>query len=223
MFAPYRRVIVVSEADRDELLSLNPSLPVEIVPNGIDLDFFQPASAPREPHTLLFTGNYEYAPNLDAALRLARAIFPCVQQRIPDAKLWIVGNAPPPELQALASDAITVTGQVPDLRDYLSRATVFVCPLRLGAGIKNKLLEALVMGCPVIATPLSADGIAVRDGQDALIAETDPQIADAVLRLFADPALRDQLGANGRRLIEARYQWAQVADQYERVYAEVAR
>ncbi|MCC6802353.1 MAG: glycosyltransferase [Anaerolineae bacterium] len=223
MFAPYRRVIVVSDRDRDELLALNPALPVEVIPNGVDLDYFQPTGAPREPHTLLFTGNYEYAPNVDAALRLARDIFPRVQAHIPDAKLWIVGSAPPPELTALASEAITVTGHVPDMRTYLETAVVFVCPLRLGAGIKNKVLEALALGCPVVATPLSADGIAVRDGHDILLAESDDQFAAAVVRLFGDAPLRGQLAANGGALIESRYSWAQVAERYEAIYGEIAR
>lgn len=223
MFAPYRRVIVVSERDRDELHSLNPALPVEIIPNGVDLEYFQPTNPPRQPHALLFTGNYEYAPNVDAALRLARDIFPRVQAQTPDAKLWIVGNAPPPELQALASDAIIVTGRVPDMRTYLETAALFVCPLRLGAGIKNKVLEALALGCPVVATPLSADGIAARDGHEIVLAESDEQFAAAVLRLFDDAPLRDRLAANGRALIESRYSWAQVAERYEAIYGETAR
>ncbi|MFN8452086.1 MAG: glycosyltransferase family 4 protein [Anaerolineae bacterium] len=221
MFAPYRRVIVVSERDRDELHTLNPALPVEVIPNGVDLQYFQPTGKPRQPNTLLFTGNYEYAPNVDAALRLARDIFPRVQAQLPDAKLWIVGSAPPPELQSLASETITVSGHVPDMRTYLETAAAFVCPLRLGAGIKNKVLEALALACPLVATPLSVDGIAVRDGHDALIAESDEQIAAAVQRLLADAALRDQLGANGRALIESRYSWGQVAERYEAVYTEV--
>ncbi|MFN8561310.1 MAG: glycosyltransferase family 4 protein [Anaerolineae bacterium] len=120
----------------------------------------------------------------------------------------ITGSAPPPELQSLR-DAIIVSGHVPDMRTYLETAAVFVCPLRLGAGIKNKVLEALALACPLVATPLSVDGIAVRDaGHDALIAETDnKQIAAAVLRLLADAALRDQLGANGRADRESRYSW----------------
>ncbi len=148
MFNPYRRVIVVSERDRDELQTLNPALPVDVIPNGVDLETFQPSDQPRTPNTLLFTGNYEYAPNVDAALRLARDIFPQVQAQIPDAKLWLVGSSPPPEVQALASEAITVTGYVPDMQTYLHQAAVFVSPLRLGAGIKNKVLEALGAALP---------------------------------------------------------------------------
>jgi glycosyltransferase involved in cell wall biosynthesis len=222
MFAPYRRVVVVSERDRDELLGLNPLMPVEVIPNGVDLDYFHVEDAPREPNTLLFTGNYEYAPNVDAALRLARDIFPRVQAQIPNAQLWLVGNAPPPELQALRSSTITVTGRVPDMRLYLQSAAAFVSPLRLGAGIKNKVLEALALRVPVVASPLSVDGIAVTDERDLLIAETNAQIVDAALRLLRDPALGAALGANGRALIESRYSWAQVGEHYEELYREVA-
>ncbi len=83
MFAPYRRVVVVSERDRDELRSTQSSLPVEVIPNGVDLDYFQISEQPREPHTILFTGNYEYAPNVDAALRLARDLFPRIRHVCP--------------------------------------------------------------------------------------------------------------------------------------------
>jgi glycosyltransferase involved in cell wall biosynthesis len=221
MFNHYRRVIVVSDRDRDELQTLNPGLPVDVIPNGVDLEYFQPEGKPRDPLALLFTGNYEYAPNVDAGLRLATAIFPRLRERIPGAKLWIVGNAPPPELQAVASDAITVTGRVEDMRLYLEQAAVFVCPLRLGAGIKNKVLEALAMRCPVIATTLSLDGIAVNDGQEVLIANTDDEFVDVTMHLLGDTEKRERLGANGRALIEAQYSWSQVAERYESVYREI--
>src|SRR5690606_36881945 len=113
MFTPYARTVVVSDADRDELLGINPSLPIDVIPNGIDLDYFQLQSVEREPAALLFVGNYEYAPNVDAALHLAREILPQVQAQIPGAKLWLVGNAPTPQMQALASESIQVSGRVP--------------------------------------------------------------------------------------------------------------
>lgn len=217
MFAPYARVVVVSPPDRDELLALDPALPVEVIPNGVDLYDFRMRPTQRETAVLLFVGNYEYAPNRDAALWLARAIFPAVQRRVPGAKLWLVGSAPPPELLALASESIHITGRVPDVRPYLARATVFVSPLRFGAGIKNKILEALAMGCPVVATPLSLDGIDVRDGESALSADGDA-LVEAVVRLLGDTALQAALSRNGRRLVEARYSWDYVAEQYLELY-----
>lgn len=220
MFTPYRRVVVVSAQDRDELLSINPQLRVDVIPNGIDLAYFQPETIEREPATLLFTGNYEYAPNIDAALLLARDVLPLVRLKIPDAKLWLVGNAPSPEMQALASDHVLVTGRVDDVRPYLARATLFACPLRFGAGIKNKVLEALAMGCPVLASPLSVDGIAARAGQEVALAAPDA-FAERAVQLLQDDSLRAALAMRGRALIETHYSWARVADAYEALFREI--
>jgi polysaccharide biosynthesis protein PslH len=141
-----------------------------------------------------------------------------VQAHIPQARLWLVGNAPTPAMQALASDTVIVTGRVPDVRPYLAQATVFVSPLRLGAGIKNKVLEALALGCPLAATPLSVDGIAVRHEHDALVFPMG-ELPAAVVRLLRDPDLQHRLSAAGRQLIVGRYSWAQVAEAYLQLYA----
>jgi len=102
----------------------------------------------------------------------------------------------------------------------LAQASVFVSPLRMGAGIKNKILEALAMGLPVVATSISVDGIAVQDGHSALIADTDDALAQAVIRVLSDADLQARLSDNGRALINARYTWTSVAAQYEALYAE---
>ncbi len=220
MFMPYMDTVVVSERDREELVAINPSLKVTVIPNGVNTYEFRPRPVQRIP-ALLFVGNYEYAPNVDAALRLATEIFPAVQERVSEAHLWLVGNAPPPELTALASDKIRVTGRVPDVRPYLARASAFVSPLRLGAGIKNKVLEALAMGCPIVATPVSLDGIAAIDGQDVLAAD-GADMVEAIVRLLQDDKLRATLSSNGRKLIENRYSWDHVAQQYEHLYKKLS-
>lgn len=220
MFTPYARTIVLTEEDRTELLRLNPRLPVAVIPNGIDLAQFQPQPQPRDPHTLLFVGNYEYPPNHEAALYLASQILPAVQRVFPDVRLQLVGNSPPADLLALRSDQIDVTGRVPDIRPYLQRATLFVCPLLTGAGIKNKVLEALAMGIPLVATPLSVDGISVRDGVHLRVVEPSGMAA-AVVDLLRDPALCQQMSAAGRAVIEAEYSWQHVAQQYAQLYEQV--
>lgn len=222
MFTPFGRTVVVSDRDRDALLAANPSLSVSVIPNGVDLSRFPLPTAPRTPGVLLFTGNFEYGPNADAALILARDILPAVRTQYPSATLWLVGNAPPPEVRALASDTITVTGRVSDMLPWLQQAAVFVSPLRFGAGIKNKVLEALAAGLPVAGTPLSFDGIAVEDGQSALVAPLDG-LADAATRVLSDAALAERLSTNGRALIESGYTWAQAAEQYERLYRSIGR
>jgi len=220
MYRPYDTTVVVAKPDLQELLDVNPDLNARVISNGIDLDFFKVEPSKREKARLLFTGNYEYQPNLDAAMLLATEILPEVQAAIPDLKLWLVGNAPPPELIALQSDAIEVTGRVPDIRPYLAEATIFVCPLRLGAGIKNKVLEAMAMGLPTIATPLSIDGIAARHNQEVIIAEVS-QIAGETIRLLNTVSLQQTLSQNSRALIENRYSWTQVAEAYQSLYDRI--
>ncbi len=220
MFTPYTDTLVVSERDREELVTINPALKVTVIPNGVNTYEFRPRPVQRIP-ALLFVGNYEYAPNVDAALQLATELFPEVHKRVEDAHLWLVGNAPPPELAALASDNIRVTGRVPDVRPYLARASAFVSPLRLGAGIKNKILEALAMGCPVVATSISLDGIAVTNGHDALRAD-DTEMVEAIVRLLQDDKLRTTLSVNGRKLIESLYSWDHVTQEYEHLYKNLS-
>ncbi len=220
MFAPFDRTVVISEVDRAMLLELQPGLRVDVIPNGIELERFQPRANPREPHTLLFVGNFAYPPNQDAARLLLERILPRVRESLPEARLQLVGVNPPEWLREMASAHVEVTGAVPDVAPYLTRATVFVCPLRMGAGLKNKLLEALAAGIPIVATPLSVDGILVRNEQSALIAEVDAMSLQ-VLRLLRDQSLRERLSRHGRELVETEYSWARAADQYEALYAEI--
>jgi glycosyltransferase involved in cell wall biosynthesis len=220
MFAPYAATTVVAQPDKDELLSINPQLPVEVIGNGVDLDYFQLRQAPPGKYTLLFVGNYEYPPNVDAANVLATQILPEVRRQMPDVKLFLVGNAPPPEIQALQNEHIFVTGRVPDVREYHKGAAIFVSALRTGAGIKNKVLEALAMGVPVVATPLSVDGIAVEHNVSALIAEI-PNMAAEIVGLLQDEPRQKSLAAAGRKLIEDRYSWTSIVAQYEALYEKI--
>ncbi|MCY4061601.1 MAG: glycosyltransferase family 4 protein [Chloroflexi bacterium] len=220
MFTPYDRTVVISAADRETLRQLQPALKIEVIANGIELERFQPRHRGRDAVTLLFVGNYEYGPNQDAVRVLVEQVLPQLREALPQARLQLVGLNPPDWMRALANDHIEVTGSVPDVKPYLARATVFVCPLRIGAGLKNKVLEALAMGIPVVATPLSVDGIRVQHGESAIIAPVD-RIAEETLRLLRDEDLRERISRNGRALIEAEYSWRRTADSYERLYAEI--
>lgn len=220
MFTPYDCTVVLSAEDKQELLDINPQLNITVIPNGIDLKDFQVQHQIRTDATLLFVGNFEYPPNHDAALILAREIFPSIKSAIPSAKLQLVGNAPSDEMLALANDDIEITGRVPSVQDYLASATIFVCPLRVGAGIKNKVLEALAMTIPIIATPLSMEGIAAKDGIHVLIADLE-QMAEVTIDLLKNRTFQQTLSANSRPLIEAQYTWESVATQYESLYQKL--
>ena len=222
MFTPFQRVVVISGVDRQMLLDLQPALNVEVIANGIELERFRPLPVEREPCTLLFVGNFEYPPNQEAARLLLDTILPRVVRAMPGARLQLVGHNPPGWLRARANERVVITGSVDDVAPYLARAGVFVCPLRTGAGLKNKMLEALAMGIPVVATPLSYDGIDISDGESAIVAELD-EMPGQIVALLKDQDLRQRLSQAGRELIETRYSWAQAADSYERLYDEICR
>ena len=226
LYRPFARTVVVSEADRRQLAELDPTLKLAVIANGVDLP---PAPAQRPSHEtpiLLFVGNFAYPPNQDAAQRLARRIFPAIQERYPQAQLHLVGAEPPATLRDLANDAIRVTGYVADLAPHWQQASVFVCPLRFGAGIQNKLLEAFAHGVPAVATPLSVAGIPEAvDGEQLLLAENDAASDEALieqtLACLEDPAASAKRAAAARNLTAERYSWAGVAAKYHALYGEI--
>lgn len=223
MFAGYDRCVVLTERDAEVMRGLNKDLPLVVIPNGVDMDYFSSTGYEPDQPAFMFIGNYDYVPNLDAALRLTRDIFPRIKQQVPLARLLIVGGNAPPELQAYASDSVNITGRVPDLRTYFESTLVFVSPLRLGAGIKNKVLQSMAMEVPVVATPLSCDGIPVVSGQHVMIGTTDDELVESVFRLIREPALRQRLRQSGRLLIQQNFTWGRVADRYEQLYDQVIR
>jgi len=218
MFAPYARVVVLAEPDAAFLRRLSPALDVRVIPNGVRLPTIDPSA--RRDQVLLFVGNFEYEPNVQAALYLIEVLLPTVQRRYPDAELWLVGNAPPPELRQHTGTHIRITGYVDDMTMYMEQATVFISPLTVGTGLKNKVLEALAHSLPVVATPLSVDGIHVLPEESALIGERDALPA-LTLRALDDAALRLRLGQAGRALVEQSYSWASVAERYLALFDEV--
>jgi polysaccharide biosynthesis protein PslH len=211
MFAPYQHTVVLAQPDADMLKQVNPMTKVRVIPTGVNVQAFAGERKTPARKTILFLGNYEYAPNVEAALYLTQHIFPRIQHHHPDAQLILLGNAPTPELLALANEHITLTGFVPSVKPYMKEASVFVSALSIGAGMKNKILEALASGLPVVATPISVDGIAVEHGTSALIGDPET-LAELTLQVLNDATLAERLSVQGQALVEARYSWRTLAD-----------
>ena len=182
--------------------------------NGVALDYFDPAASfPTVDHAggplLVFTGQMDYRPNIEAVESFVRRTLPAVRAVHPHARFAIVGRAPAPAVLALAKEpGVIVTGGVPDVRGWLAAADVVVAPLRIARGIQNKVLEAMAMARPIVASPQAAEGIDAVDGRDFLIAADPAAEAGTILSLLADPARGAQLGLAARRRVEARYRWS---------------
>jgi sugar transferase (PEP-CTERM/EpsH1 system associated) len=182
---------------------------VQALENGIDLERYRPEPRPAGNAPLIvFTGQMDYPPNIEAAGSFAREAMPLIRARFPAARFAIVGRKPDTSLTFLdGKDGIEVTGAVPDVRPWLAKAAIVVAPLRIARGIQNKVLEAMAMGRPVVASPQAFEGIDAEPGRDLIVADGVRAEAEAVCALLADPARAEAIGAAARARVEARYAW----------------
>lgn len=192
-----------------------PALPVDTASDAPPAD---PAGAGER---LLFVGNFHHPPNVEAAERLARAIFPAVRARHPGAALDLVGEAPPERLRALAGNGVAVTGRVASVEPYLRRAALVVAPLRLGGGMRVKVLEALAAGKALVATGLAVEGLAIEDGREYVRAESDADFAGAIAALLADPERRAALAGRARAWAAAYLGWEGTVAAYQALYGRL--
>jgi glycosyltransferase involved in cell wall biosynthesis len=217
--------VFASGRDRDAILDPSDSNGT-IVPNGVDLEYWKRSSDWRGVDTIVFTGAMHYPPNADAAAHLIRDIFPQVRAGIPAAKLMIVGRDPGPELlrDSKCQPGVTVTGFVDDIRPFLDRATVFAAPLRFGAGIQNKVLEALAMQVPVIASPSAAAGVRTANGLDAPleVVEGGRAFAQALIRQLQADRRSPAVHPTSREYVGQHFSWQQSAEKLERILSRVA-
>ena len=188
---------------------------VRVLGNGIDSDVFDPVAVAPEPRLavlagprLIFTGQMDYPPNVDAARRLATRILPLVRRELPEASCHIVGRNPGAEVLALdGRDGVHVWGRVDDIRTWLVGATVAAVPLAIARGVQNKVLEAMAMALPVVLTSGAANGIPAQDGRDFAIADSDEAIAAAIVALHRDPVQAAALGTAARQFVMTRQAW----------------
>ena len=213
--------LLTSGREREILRGQTPDKPAVVVPNGVDIEFYQPSKALIEPGSLVFTGLMSYRPNIDGAAYFVEEVLPRIHRERPGVTLTIVGAGAGEEVERLAGPRVVVTGAVPDTRTYFARAAAAVVPLRMGSGTRLKVLEGLAMGKPLVSTSVGCEGIHVRDGEHLLIADEPQALADAVLRVLADTALAETLGRQGRALVEREYGWAAITAQLEDFYAQV--
>jgi glycosyltransferase involved in cell wall biosynthesis len=216
--------IVTVSAEDAEVFRAMTDVPVLVVPNGTALDPVRLQPPPGRPE-LLFTGTMDYAPNRDGILWFASAIWPHILKQAPEARMLVVGRRPDARVRRLERDdaRIEVTGEVSEMEPYFERATAVIVPLRSGSGTRLKILDAFASARPVVSTRIGAQGIDVQDGEQLLLGDEPEEFAKQVVRLLGDADLRSRLSANGRQLIDERYHWRAIAEQYLDVLTAVIR
>ena len=185
---------------------------VEAMCNGVDADYFAPCGQFESPYgrdeiPIVFTGAMDYWPNIDAVTWFATEVLPVLREKRPHARFWIVGRSPGPQVQVLAGEGVGVTGTVPDVRPYLQHAAVVVAPLRVARGIQNKILEAMAMARPVVASKSCAGAIDADVGHDFLDAESAEDFAQSIAALLDDLERGRVMGASARQRVLDRYSW----------------
>lgn len=212
-------ILATSEPDKATMQAWGNLPPCIVIPNGVDSAYFRPmhnTSEAKQSTSIVFTGSMHYAPNAEAMLYFVSDIWPAVQEQVPTATLKIVGGNPPPEILRLGQlPNVTVAGYVPDIRPYIADAQILVAPLRFGGGTRLKIVEALSMGQAVVTTSLGCEGLDVQNERHLLIADQPSEFAAKVVELLHDPARRMVLGQEGRRLVEAQYDWQAIGARLE--------
>ena len=207
--------LVVSALDGERLRALVGDVPITVVSNGVDIDFFAADSSDAvEAKRMAFAGGMDWFPNHDAMEYFARDLWPALIADDPARRMTVIGRNPPAALLDVArrDDRVRVLGFVDDVRPHVRRAPIYLCPIRVGGGTRLKILDALAMSRALVSTAIGVEGLELLDGVHYLRAETPEQFVQQVRRLERDEALRMRLASAGRALVEQHYSWSVVAD-----------
>jgi sugar transferase (PEP-CTERM/EpsH1 system associated) len=216
------RCLLATRAEADLLRSFAPWAQTTVVPNGIDLTEFSVVAEPGGEPVVMFTGAMDYLPNIDAVTWFCESILPTVRDRVPGVRFLIVGLKPAPAvLQLGRRPGVTVTGAVPDVRPYYAQATVAVAPLRIARGVQNKVLQAMAMGVPVVATSRAGQGLDAEPGTHLLVEDEPAAFARAVVALLRQREMRRELARRGRAFVEAHHGWPAALAELDRVIESV--
>lgn len=222
------RYLAVSEDDLrllDELAGTQKKGRGHVVPNGVDVDFFQGSSTPPagQEDALAFTGSMDWLPNDDAVVFFCREVLPLIWEQNAGVKFYVVGKSPSAAIRELAQKdpRIVVTGRVDDVRTYIQKTKIFVVPIRIGGGTRLKILEAMSMQKAVVSTTVGAEGIACTRDVDIVLGDTPPAFARRVIVLLQDQNKREALGAAARKLVLEKYDWHIIGKKLNRIYEDI--
>ena len=217
-------VVAVSERNKESFARYVHLSAISAIGTGVDSEYFSPAPEAEQDGHLVFTGAMDWAPNEDAIDWYSRDILRLIRHEYPDVVTWVVGRNPTSSVRALerAIPNLHITGRVDDIRPYLNRASVYITPMRSGSGTRLKVFEAMASGKAIVSTSIGAEGLPVQHEKNILLAETPQEFARQCVRLLRDPDLRRSLGGAARRLVEEKYSWARVVDDFEGIVRSLA-
>jgi glycosyltransferase involved in cell wall biosynthesis len=217
----FDRVYTITREDRQRLLEAAQDLSVEYQPASIDTETYRPGTRAPEPGGMVFVGTLDYYPNVDGLLWFAREVLPELRRRRPDARLVVVGHHTDSRLEALRRDpAIQFTGWVESVIPLVRRAAVYVVPLRIGGGVRLKILEAMALGKAIVTTPVGCEGIECTPGEDLRVAGSADEFAAEVAALLEHPERRASLERSSRKRVEGRYSTGVVLPELEASYRD---
>lgn len=204
----------ITPIDEKRLLEMNPCCITKVIPAGVDTSFFYPREdIIEEKFTLVTIGTMSWLPNIDGILWFYKNVLPIIQSKYSGIKYYIIGHNPPRIIQSLKGQNVIVTGYVPDVREYIAKAAVYVVPLRAGGGMRIKILDAMAMGKAIVSTAVGCEGIEVRHGENIFIADTPQSFAECIIQLLESKKLREKIGQAAFELINVKYRWELVIQQ----------
>jgi len=214
--------ITCSDIDTERLLSLAPQSKVLSIPNGVDLDFFKPIGLPVQPNCLIFVGTMNWYPNVEAVIYIAEKLWPRLKMKHPDLRFDVIGANPPEKIRSLADrfSDFHIHGFVDDVRPFIEKAAVYVCPIRDGGGTKLKILDAMAMAKTVVAHPIACEGINVTHEKNVLLAEDDISFINHIDSILHSDERRTALGLEARKLIEQCYGYHSIGEKLSKAFCD---
>ena len=217
-----KRLAAMSEEDRHFIRKLETKLEVDVIANGVDINYFAKTKKYRaKAPTVLFVGQFKWLPNRDATKFLVNEIWPKIKGKISDAKLWIVGRNPPSDILDYSSKDVQVDGNVEDIRLAYGASDVLLAPIRNGRGTKYKILEAMATKTPIVGTKLAVEGINVKNAKEAYVVESAQDLALKTVEVLKNPKVGVKLADAAYKLVKSRYNWESISEELDRVYKEV--
>lgn len=225
-FSIFDALTIISDVD-SEAIPHKKNGEIHIIPNGVDFDYFssqkvkKTESLKEGEYSICFCGNMAYAPNVDAARYLVNEVMPLVWKEFPDATVLLAGADPKHAVRALASDKVTVSGRLSDIREAYASTKVFVAPMRIGSGLQNKLLEAMSMQVPCVTTSLANAALGATPGDQLLLGDTPTQLAANISQMLHSEELRTRIAAEGHRFVLEHFSWSSAVQPLENIFNEL--